>query len=223
MTSLKKNGKPFHAVVRSEQFNPGVWDPSEYQRTKNGSTLGDFATVHKVTTKKFPSVSSKFKPIEYRSIPGSPFFTYKLTHSPPGYLKSKLPAVEEETILFGTMRAYLANVTITPLAIWIDEKPPAHYLVKSEFVAIYPHDKLKYYWLAFLRSRPFIDSLPLGSGGTRPRLQSSALARTSVSVHPRAVREQIDARIRAIAKAEWSNQIAALRTAGLLSDSERSQ
>ena len=94
-------------------------------------------------------------------------------------------------MLFGTMRAYLGNVVVTPQAKWIGEESTFVFAVKSEFLQIIPKDGLVYFWWAYLQSQSFLHSLPIGSGGTRPRLHSSGLAQTPVEVPSKDVREKI--------------------------------
>lgn len=115
--------------------------------------------------------------------------------------------VGEGALLLGTMRAYLGNVVVTPLAEWIGEASPLVFAVKSEFVQIVPKDGLVYFWWAYLQSQSFLHSLPIGTGGTRPRLQGDALAQTPVEVPNRDIREKINGEFHDFAAILWSQYI----------------
>jgi len=145
----------------------------------------------------------KFAPLEYRHIGRGrvPAFTLESTG---GEVQSNSHGVGEGALLFGTMRAYLGNVVVTPLANWIGEHSPFVFAVKSEFVQIVPKDGLVYFWWAYLQTLSFLHSLPIGTGGTRPRLHVSALAQTPVEVPTKDVRERIHTQIEEFAASLWS-------------------
>jgi restriction endonuclease S subunit len=105
------------------------------------------------------------------------------------------------------MRAYLGNVLVTPRASWIGEKPPVVYAVKSEFLQIIPKDGFVYFWWAYLQSQSFLHSLPIGTGGTRPRLNQSSLAQTPIEVPLREVRERIHKQIESFAERFWAEYV----------------
>jgi len=144
----------------------------------------------------------RFEPIEYRDVPGGAYLSFVLRRKEQ-IAASGFPTVGERNLLFGTMRAYLGNVIVTPRAEWISETSPLRFQVKSEFVLVTPHDDLTYFWLAYLRSNHFLSHLPLGHGGTRPRLQPKALAETPVAVPEIHVRRQINNELERLAKSEW--------------------
>jgi hypothetical protein len=75
--------------------------------------------------------------------------------------------------------------------------------VKSEFVRVEPTDGLIYFWWAFLRSPEFLDRLPTGTGGTRPRLSMETLLATPVDVPQPGTRTQIHTQLRECAMEEW--------------------
>ena len=109
------------------------------------------------------------------------------------------------------MRAYLGNVVVTPLGDWIGERSPFGFAVKSEFVQVVPKDGLVYFWWAYLQSQFFLHSLPIGTGGTRPRLHASAMAQTPVEVPTREVRERIHLQLLGFAASLWSQYLDAER------------
>src|SRR5262249_29881745 len=146
-----------------------------------------------------------FRPIEYRDILGGECLSFTLEK---GEDSNSQLVVEENTLLFGTMRAYLGNIIITPLAEWINQKAPLYFSVKSEFFAVYPFDELHYFWLVYFRSKKFTESLPVGSGGTRPRLTIDAFGQTPVDVPDLEKRKHIHEQIRQLARVEWKTRIA---------------
>jgi hypothetical protein len=205
---MGKHGKFFISTVSESDFIPSVWDPHVYRRDGQGHTLSDFAMVQKVNTKSVAPASLPFSPIEYRDIPRGHYLSCALR------LKgsrdsSNWPVVGEGELLFGTMRAYLGNVVVTPLAEWLDQKPPIYFHVKSEFVVVSPYDGLPYFWLAYLRSKDFLEDLPLGSGGTRPRVQPGALAQAPVKVPPTKARKAVHEELVELARKEWRNYLSA--------------
>jgi hypothetical protein len=105
------------------------------------------------------------------------------------------------------MRAYLGNALVTPKAAWLGEASPLFFAMKSEFVQVTPKDGLAYFWLAFLQSAKFLQSLPVGSGGTRPRLDRELLLRTPVEVPVKSVREQIHRFLWGCAERAWRDYV----------------
>ncbi|MCX6120104.1 MAG: hypothetical protein NTX44_00590 [Ignavibacteriales bacterium] len=201
---MKNNGKYFFSVVNKDEFISSVWDPYVYKRNGNSYILSDFATLSKPTSRKISLTETPYQPIEYRDIPEGDYLSFSLReqkHMP----KSSFPIVGENELLFGTMRAYLANIIITPLSSWVQKESPIYFPIKSEFLLVSPHDKLSYFWLAFLRSHVFLDSLPLGSGGTRPRLHLDSLGQTPVLVPPLHDRLIIHNQLKELAMNEWQN------------------
>lgn len=201
---MQKNGHYFYSIVKRAEFIGGVWDPHVYKRNGSKHSLRDFASVARPPLKRIVGEQLAFEPIEYRDIPVGPYLSFALRiHS--RHTKSLSPVVGENCLLFGTMRAYLGNIIVTPMAEWIGEKGPIHFPVKSEFVVVTPNDDLPYYWLAYFRSHHFLDNLPLGSGGTRPRLNAEALAETPVTVPPLSTRLFIHNQLKELAMNEWQN------------------
>ena len=205
---MGKHGKFFIATVSESDFIPSVWDPYVYRRNGDSHTLSHFATIEKVGTKRVVSASLPFSPIEYRDIPHGHYLSFALRPKGIGD-PINLPAVGEGELLFGTMRAYLGNIIVTPLARWIDQQPPTFFRVKSEFVVVAPRDDLPYFWLAYLRSKSFLENLPLGSGGTRPRVQPGALAQAPVKVPPTKERKAVHEELVELARQEWRNYLSA--------------
>ncbi len=120
------------------------------------------------------------------------------------------------------MRAYLGNITVTPQAEWINCNSPLFFETKSEFVsefvAVKPYDGFTYFWLAYLRSPYFLRQMPLGSGGTRPRLHASALDAVPVSVPDLQARQCIHDKLQALAKHEWETHLEATATMKMIAD-----
>lgn len=211
MPGMNKNGTYFVAVISEDQFISTSWDPYAYQPKGEGGRLSDYATVRKIVSQQIPYGYARFRAVEYRDLPGGDYLSFSLEREDI-LNKKNAGAVEEETILFGTMRAYLGNIVVTPQAEWVGCESPLFFETKSEFVAIKPHDGLTYFWLVYLRSRLFLQHLPLGSGGTRPRLHSSALDAVPVSVPNLQTRQSIHDKLQQLARREWEThfQTAAL-------------
>jgi len=114
------------------------------------------------------------------------------------------------------MRAYLGNIIVTPLAEWVNQKVPLYFAVKSEFFALYPFDELHYFWLVYFRSKKFTESLPIGSGGTRPRLTIDSFEQTPVNPPDFQIRKNIHERIKELACVEWKTRIAVAETVSSL-------
>jgi hypothetical protein len=207
-TGMKKNGAFFLSVVAANALRVGVWNPYAYREEMQSETLEHFASVQKLQG-RLPRVTAlKYSPIEYRHIHRGtiPVFTLELadgTHVQP------VPVIGEGCLLFGTMRAYLGNALVTPKAAWLGESSPVFFPVKSEFVQISPKDGLTYFWWAFLQSPRFLQSLPIGSGGTRPRLERDLLLRTPVEVPVKSVREKIHGCLTGCAERAWRDYLEA--------------
>jgi hypothetical protein len=204
---MKKNGAYFLSIVDRRALRPGNWDPYCYRERKQSQTLGYFAAIQHLKATEIPRHTFKFAPLEYRHIARGhvPVFTLEPSG---GGLQTSSPAVGEGILLFGTMRAYLGNVVVTPLANWIGERSPFAFAVKSEFVQVMPKDGLVYFWWAYLQSQSFLHNLPLGTGGTRPRLNAPALADIPVEVPNRDVREKLHSQLQGFAASLWSQYVA---------------
>lgn len=201
---MDKNGKTFISVVSADGFISSVWDPSVYRRNGQSHTLSHFVTIQKVRVSSVSLHSLPFRPIEYRDIPRGDYLSFML-EPPFSQPSSNLPVVGTGELLFGTMRAYLGNIIVTPLAGWVNQKSPLYFQVKSEFVVVSPRDELPYFWLAYMRSKHFLENLPLGSGGTRPRLQPKTLGQTPIKVPALSIRKEIHDKLQNLAKSEWEN------------------
>ncbi len=199
---MKKNGNLLIAIVRREKLQRGVWDPYRYRENGKCETLADYASVERLNGKRPHPSAICFAPIEYKHIPSGNFLTFilepKATSS-----DDSTNVVPEQTLLFGTMRGYLGNIIVTPKAEWLGLPTPLWFSVKSEFVKINPKDGLFYFWWAYLKSPAFLQNLPVGSGGTRPRLQSEALLQMPVSVPPLIERRRIHHQLEALAESAW--------------------
>jgi hypothetical protein len=171
-------------------------------------TLEHFASVQKVQGRFHRVAALKYSPIEYRHIHRGtiPVFTLELAAGLP---VERIPVIAEGCLLFGTMRAYLGNALVTPKATWLGEASPLFFPVKSEFVHVTPKDGLTYFWWAFLQSPRFLQSLPIGSGGTRPRLDRDLLLRTPVEVPLKSVREKIHRFLWGFAERAWRDYVEA--------------
>jgi len=203
---MKKNGAYFLSIVERASLKSGTWDPSCYRERKQSQTLGYFASIQPLNAITQPRHTFKFAPLEYRHISRGhvPAFTLEPFS---GGMQMSSHGVEEGVLLFGTMRAYLGNVIVTPRADWIGERSPFVFAVKSEFVQVVPKDGLIYFWWAYLQSQSFLHNLPIGTGGTRPRLQASALAQTPVEVPTKDVRERLDKQLHDFAANLWSQYV----------------
>jgi hypothetical protein len=208
---MAKSGKSFISIVTQHDFVASVWDPFAYRHSGSIETLEHYALIHKPAVQNLTLGAAPFQPIEYRHIPTGHYLSFALQR----HLEVPTlnwPGVGEGEILFGTMRAYLGNILVTPLAQWIGYPSPLHFQVKSEFVVIAPFDELPYFWLAYLRSKSFLENLPLGSGGTRPRLQPHTLAQTPVTVPNLGLRQEIHAQLKELARQEWQTYVAIATT-----------
>lgn len=199
---MKKNGSCFISLVDSGRFHPGVWDPSSYRDAADHEYFGRFVDVSKIRGGAPLASGFKFGPIEYRHIHRGPIPTFTLESSNSSF-SNRMCSVGESCLLFGTMRAYLGNAIVTPMAAWVGEKSPLLFPVKSEFVQVSPKDGLHYFWWAFMQSPSFLQSLPVGSGGTRPRLLTDQLLNTPIQVPPRPLREKVHKMASAFAEEQW--------------------
>ena len=213
---MHKNGRFFVSVINEEQFVSSVWDPYAYRHTGEFQVLSQFVTIKKIAVKSVAGDCLPFEPVEYRDIPRGAYLSFTLRSSDQRGLR--LPTVGEGEVLFGTMRAYLGNIIVTPFATWLGQSAPVFFQVKSEFLLISPHDGLRYFWMAYLRSRQFLSRLPLGNGGTRPRLQAEDLGRTPVTVPELSVRENINSELNKLAKDEWTTYFRSALVKALLEE-----
>jgi hypothetical protein len=197
---MVKGGTTFVRIVDSRQRQPAVWEPHAYRGAGASGLLGEYVEVH--TLRRASGAASPFRAIEYGDISRGDHLTFTLECGSPGET-AKLSSVGEQALLFGTMRAYLGNVAVTPRADWLERRGPLVFAVKSEFVRLVPRDGLVYFWWAYLRSAMFLTKLPTGSGGTRPRLQPEALAATTVNVPDLARRAAAHGQLEACAAREW--------------------
>ena len=205
---MKKNGTYFLSAICREALQSGIWDPYAYREKRQADLLEHFLTIRKVRGTGFFASAFKYAPIEYRHIPRGTIPMFVLEPSGPA-VAWKADAVGEGCLLFGTMRAYLGNVLVTPKAAWIEEKSPFFFAVKSEFVQVIPKDGFLYFWWAFLQTPAFLQGLPIGTGGTRPRLDPSSLLQTPVEVPVRTVRERIHQQILRYAETAWREYMSA--------------
>lgn len=203
---MKKNGDFFLSVVDSASLKPATWDPYYYREKKQSDTLGYFTAILPLKAGTLQRHAFKFAPLEYRHIARGHLPVFILESSS-GELQTGCHSVSEGALLFGTMRAYLGNVLVTPKASWIGENGPIMYAVKSEFLQILPKDGLVYFWWAYLQSQSFLHSLPIGTGGTRPRLNQNSLLQTPVEVPLREVRERIHKQIESFAERLWADYV----------------
>jgi hypothetical protein len=205
---MKKNGTFFLSVITADALRAGVWNPYAYREETQSETLEHFASVQKVRGRLHRVTTLTFSPIEYRHIHRGtiPVFTLELAAGTP---VERVPVIGEGCLLFGTMRAYLGNALVTPKAAWLGETSPVFFPVKSEFVQITPKDGLTYFWWAFLQTPRFLQSLPIGSGGTRPRLDRELLLRTPVEVPVESVREKIHRCLSSYAERAWRDYVEA--------------
>ena len=204
---MKKNGTFFLSILDRSALKTAIWDPYSYREKMQTQTLGYFASVQSLKCVANPPNVLRFAPLEYRHI-GRGHVPAFVLESSSGSLQSRYHGVGESSLLFGTMRAYLGNVVVTPRAEWIGEKAPFVFAIKSEFVHVVPKDGLVYFWWAYLQTQSFLHSLPIGTGGTRPRLQASSLLQTPVEVPTRSVREQLHMQIEGFAASLWSQYVA---------------
>lgn len=200
---MKKNGFTFVSIVETCQIEPGVWNPYYYKENHIGSSLSDYVLVQKIENHKQDISLCDFAPIEYKHIPKGEFLTFSLEEN---YLsEGRYSVIGEQILLFGTMRAYLGNVLVTPKAEWIEKPNPLFYPINSEFVHIIPNDNLMYFWWSYLKSPHFLNQMPTGSGGTRPRISAESLAQIPVNVPNIEERTEINSQLLELAQNAWNN------------------
>lgn len=197
-----KNGSSFLVIVEKEKIHQAVWDPYIYRKNGQKECLGDYLAAEKLNKIFLPKEKMLFLPIEYRQIPSGEYLSFALETSDADH-SMKCEAVKEQELLFGTMRAYLGNILVTPKAEWINARSPLLFPVKSEFIRIIPKDKLIYFWWAFLKTKDVLGNLPMGTGGTRPRLNIDSFFATPVKIPPITVREEIHEQLIECARLEW--------------------
>ncbi|NCA75646.1 MAG: hypothetical protein EOM90_04875 [Alphaproteobacteria bacterium] len=201
-----KNGTSFTAVIDYNYFINGIWDPYYYRNNKSKNRLDKYVSFSKNFSARFPLSSFKFLPIEYKDIPKGNFIIFSLNRNITDRVNSKYFAVPEDTLLLGTMRAYLGNIIITPKSEWLNHHN-LWFPINSEFCEIIPKDELKYFWLIYLKSDSFLHNLPTGSGGTRPRANPDLLSQIPVSVPAYNERKLIDNEIKVFAEKLWKEQV----------------
>lgn len=198
---MRKTGPMFISVLGRSELQPGTWDPSHYRQNGNRHTLGEYVSAQRLQTRGSESCAS-FRAIEYKHIPRGSALTFQLEPAPSGVGRVG-PAVGEQALLLGTMRAYLGNIVVTPRGEWLSIPSPTYFAVNAEFLQVVPKDDCIYFWWAYLKSPEFLHNLPIGTGGTRPRLGTEALLRTPVSASSIAVRRQVHQKLLAFAAREW--------------------
>lgn len=203
-----KNGFTFITIHPAARLVSGVWNPYNYKygEQEDSRPFSDFAEIQKVNGKKIDVKHFGYTPIEYKHIPKGDLLTFTLEEKPEN-LKGKYSYVGEDTLLFGTMRAYLGNACVTPYGEWITKTRNLKFAVNSEFAAIFPFDNFKYFWWAYVKSFNFLKEMPTGSGGTRPRVSSELLSGVRVNVPSETDRQKINEALKSIAQASWSNYI----------------
>ncbi|MDM8551742.1 hypothetical protein QUF72_16795 [Desulfobacterales bacterium HSG2] len=213
---MKKNGLTFISVIPSDQLQSGVWNPYSYRYAQEGEcSLSDFAEIEKVNGKKIDIKYFVFAPIEYKHIHKGDLLNFALEDKS-DILKGKFLFVETDSLLFGTMRAYLGNTCVTPFGDWIGKPGNITYAVNSEFVKIRPFDKCNYFWWAYVKSPFFLREMPTGSGGTRPRVSPELIGNIRVNVPDEGKRSEIDKEIKLLAKQSWSNYMQSKKIFGNL-------
>lgn len=200
---MKKNGSTFVSILSAGKLQSGVWNPYNYKYTDSYSTpLSDYATIKKVVGAKRHIRYFDYAPIEYKHIPKGDLVNFILEEKPKD-IKGNFLFVAIDTLIFGTMRAYLGNACVTPLGNWIDKPDNFKYAINSEFVEIDPFDGFKYFWWAYVKSRSFLEELPTGSGGTRPRVSPELLENIHVNVPDENERFEINEKVKILAKSSW--------------------
>lgn len=200
----KKNGSFFARTVKRENFVSTLWDPHHYRQNGLKKKLQDYVDVIKPGNGNCKS--TPFEPIEYRHIPRGDYLTFAVEPNQ-NLASTRWPCVGEQQLLFGTMRAYLGNVLVTPKAEWLGLNNPLFFAVKSEFLQVIPKDNYLYFWWAYFRSSTFLRTLPLGGGGTRPRLHREGLLATPVSVPDAERRKSIHEELKDYAEREWKESV----------------
>lgn len=192
-------------IINNEDLINGIWDPFNYRNLKTGIKLSDYVVIKKI--KKRSKSNLIFEPIRYSDIPKGNILIYKLKYSKlnNNEIEKTFKVVGEQTILFGTMRAYLANIIVTPCAEWIGLKSPIYFPAMSEFVEVIPNDNLVYFWWAYLIKKEFLSNLPKGHGGTRPRIESNIIGNTPISIPNINIRRDINIKLSKIAERDWKS------------------
>lgn len=197
-----KNGKSFMSLVPRDLLHRAVWDPHTYRNRASNELLRFYAKVSKLSSARIQRGQSMFDAIEYADIPNSIALVFNLK-SCKSLIPGNMKIAKEQQLLFGTMRAYLGNALVLPPAAWLDIEGPIFFSVKSEFVSVKPNDGFVYFWLAYLQSPDFLKELPVGTGGTRPRLTCEGLLDTMIKVPPEHIRQEVHEELRSIAELEW--------------------
>lgn len=198
-----KNGITFTNVITTDQFQSGNWDPYFYRDTTDTEVLSDYVSLYKLSTRGSTN-HLEFAPIEYKDIPRGTFVGFNL--KPNKENNGRLPIVTGDTLLFGTMRAYLGNVLVTPNSDWISKKK-SWFAVNSEFLIIKPNDGLNFFWWAVLKSESFLSQLPTGTGGTRPRANIEQLKNIPINVPELEERKILNNKLMKVAKGYWKQTI----------------
>jgi restriction endonuclease S subunit len=200
---MKKNGFTFVSIVEACKIEAGIWNPYYYKENHIGHSLSDFVIVQKIENHKQDISLCEFAPIEYKNIPKGEFLTFLLEDN--SLDEGRYSVIGEQVLLFGTMRAYLGNVLVTPKSEWIGKGSPIFYPINSEFLNIVPNDNLMYFWWSYLKSPHFLNQMPTGSGGTRPRISAESLAQTPVSIPAIEERIEINNLLLDLAQQAWAN------------------
>lgn len=205
---MTKNGTTFIAIHTSDKMTSGIWNPYNYKYGQDNDMqpFSDYADIVKVNGKKGEMNFFDYVPIEYKHIPKGDLLTFTLENKTIDH-KGKYSFVDENILLFGTMRAYLGNACITPVSEWINKSKGIKFAVNSEFVKILPFDNLKYFWWAYVKSESFLREMPTGSGGTRPRVSPDLIRNIRVNVPSEEERYEINESLKTLAQNAWSNYV----------------
>lgn len=204
-----KNGTTYISIVDREELVTGVWNPGKYRSYKAESRLSDYVEVRNIERKKVLNSIAIYNPIEYKNIPKGEFLIFNLckNYKTDGEIKHQV--VGQQSLIFGTMRAYLGNVVVTPKASWLNIEN-LQFPIKSEFVEIVPKDGLVYFWWSYLKSSAFLSLMPAGDGGTRPRANPEMLLNIPVIVPSIEIRKNINEKLLDLAEQAWVNYIQCL-------------
>lgn len=204
---MTKNGRTFSTIYSSDKLTSGIWNPYNYKYGEEEGLppFSTFAEVKKVKGKKGELKYFKYAPIEYKHLPKGDMLTFNLEKKANN--TGKYAYVKENTLLFGTMRAYLGNACVTPYGKWVNQIQEVTYAVNSEFVAIHPFDKFTYFWWAYIKSNLFLKEMPTGNGGTRPRVSPELISKIRVNVPSEKERRGINETLKEIAQSSWRNYI----------------
>lgn len=203
-----KNGITFTNVITQDQFQSGSWDPYLYRDSKDSELLSDYVKLSKLSTRGVTN-HLEHAPIEYKDIPRGNFIGFNLKVNK--IKKGRLPIVTGNTLLFGTMRAYLGNVLVTPNSEWVSESK-SWFAINSEFLIVKPKDDLNYFWWAVLKSESFLTQLPTGTGGTRPRASIEQLNNIPIVVPCLENRKKINKELMVVAKSYWKQTVSLKET-----------